>query len=159
MFIYTAKLHRKRIILGAAALVLVCGFLATFAGMHSLWGAQSTAATATSPKGLKTNEDRLEYLSQFGWSLSPEAVTVEEIKLPDTFDSSYDEYLAWQAQQGFSLDKFAGKQVKRYTYQISDYPNQKNVMISLLIHKNTAIGGEVFLADTGEMLHGLARPS
>lgn len=159
MFIYTAKLHRKRIILGAAALVLVCGFLATYAGMHSIWGAQSTAATTVSPKGLKTNEDRLAYLSQFGWTLSPEAITVEEIQLPENFDASYDDYLSWQTQQGFELDQFAGKRVKRYTYQISNYPDKTNAMASLLIYKNNVIGGEVFAADTGELLHGLTRPS
>lgn len=159
MIIYAAKLQRKRIIIGAIALVLVCGLLGSFAGFHSLWGAQSVASSV-SPKGVKTNEDRIAYLSQFGWTTTPEALTVEELKIPDVFDASFDEYLATQTKQGFDLSKYTGKTVKRYTYGIQNYPGDlKNIMVSLLVYKNNVIGGEVFQADTGEVLHGLARPS
>lgn len=159
MIIYTAKLQRKRIIVGAVALILICGLLGSFAGFHSLWGAQSVS-TCVSPKGIKTNEDRIAYLAQFGWTTTPEALTVEELKIPDVFDASFDEYLATQTNQGFDLSKYAGKTVKRYTYGLQNYPGDvKNVMISLLVYKNNVIGGEVFQHDTGEVLHGLARPS
>jgi len=159
MIIYAAKLHRKRMIIGAVALILVCGLLGSFAGFHSLWGAQSVASSV-SPKGIKTNEDRVAYLGQFGWTTTPEALTVEEIKIPETFDASFDDYLAVQTDQGFDLSKYSGKTVKRYTYGVQNYPGDlKNVMISLLVYKNNVIGGEVFRNDTGEVLHGLARPS
>lgn len=159
MIIYAAKLQRKRIIIGAIALILVCGLLGSFAGFHSLWSAQSVASSV-SPKGVKTNEDRIAYLSQFGWTTTPEALTVEELKIPDVFDASFDEYLATQTNQGFDLGKYTGKTVKRYTYGIQNYPGDlKNVMVSLLVYKNNVIGGEVFQNETGEVLHGLARPS
>lgn len=158
MFIYTAKLHRKRFILGIVALILVCGLFAVFAGFHTLWGAQSVSATV-SPTSVKTNEDRIAYLKQFGWTVTPEAITVEELKIPETFDSSLDEYLAIQKQQGFDLSKYAGKNIKRYTYGISNYPGgATNNMAELLIYKNAVIGGDVFSADTGKVLHGFAQP-
>lgn len=158
MFIYTAKLHRKRIVLGIVALILVCGLFAAIAGFHSLWGAQSVSATI-SPKGVKTNEDRIAYLEQFGWTVTPEALSVEELKIPDTFDASYDEYLALQTQQGFDLTKYTGKKIKRYTYGITNYSNgNSDMMVSLLVYKNEVIGGEVFNSKTGEVIHGLANP-
>jgi len=158
MFIFTAKLHRKRVAIGAVALVLVCGILATFAGSHSLWGAQSVSGSV-SPNGIKTNEDRVSYLAQFGWTTTPEALTVEEMQIPAVMDASFEAYLATQAEQGFDLSKYLGKTAKRYTYGITNYPGGANVMASLLIYKNTVIAGDVFAADTGEVLHGLARPS
>lgn len=158
MFIFTAKLHRKRVAFGAVALVLICGILATFAGSHSLWGAQSVAASV-SPKGIKTNEDRVSYLSQFGWTTTPEALSVEELQIPEVMDASFDAYLAAQANQGFDLSKYLGKKVKRYTYGITNYPGGTDAMASLLIYKNMVVAGEVFASDTGEVLHGLARPT
>lgn len=158
MFIYTAKLHRKRLILGVVALVLVCGLLAAIAGFHSLWGAQSVSATM-SPTSVKTNEDRIAYLKQFGWTVTPEAITVEELQMPETFDASLDEYLAVQTEQGFDLSKYAGKTVKRYTYGITNYPGgASDIMAGLLVYKNTVIGGDVFSSETGKILHGLAQP-
>jgi len=158
MFIYTAKLHRKRFILGIVALVLVCGLFAVIAGFHSLWGTQSVSAPM-STTSIKTNEDRIAYLEQFGWTVTPEAVTVEEVQIPETFDSSLDEYLALQKEQGFDLSKYAGKKVKRYTYSITNYPGDAtNILAGLLIYKNGVIGGDVFSSESGKILHGLSQP-
>lgn len=160
MFIFTAKLPRKRILLGAGALVLVCALLVSLAGFHTRWGAQSTSAAPVSAKGVKTNEERLLYLAQFGWESSPEALSVEELRLPESLDASFDAYLAIQGKQGFDLSDYLGKTVKRYTYGIKNYPDSgREVQLSLLIYKNTVIAGDVFAAESGEVLHGLARPS
>lgn len=159
MFIYTAKLHRKRILFGAIALVLVCGLLLTLAGTYNLWGTQTVASTTddTSEK-VKTNEDRIAYLERFGWTVTPEPLAVEELSIPEVFDESLTDYLALQDSQGFDLSQFAGKTVKRYTYGITNYPTGDNaIMASILVYKNHVIGGEVFSSQTGELLHGLAR--
>lgn len=160
MFIFTAKLHRKRIVFGAVALVLVCGLFVGLAGFHTRYGAQSAIAAPVSAKGVKTNADRIAYLEQFGWQTSPEAISVEELRLPETLDASFDDYLATQQGQGFDLPSYLGKTVKRYTYAISNHPDSgREVFASLLIYKNTVIAGEVFAADNGEILHGLKRPT
>lgn len=158
MFIYTAKLHRKRFILGIIALILVCGLFAAFAGFHSLWGTQSVSAPMNATS-IKTNDDRIAYLEQFGWTVTPEAVTVEELQIPETFDTSLDNYLAMQKEQGFDLSKYTGKKVKRYTYGITNYPGgATDVLAGLLIYKNEVIGGDIFSSGTGKILHGLAQP-
>jgi len=159
MFIYTAKLHRKRILFGIIALVLVCGLLLTLAGTYNLWGTQTVASSAAeAPDKVKTNEDRIAYLESFGWTVTPEPLAVEELAIPEVFDESLTDYLALQDSQGFDLSQFAGKNVKRYTYGITNYPTgEENIMVSILVYKNHVIGGEVFSATTGELLHGLAR--
>jgi hypothetical protein len=159
MFIYTAKLHRKRILFGLIALVLVCGLLLTLAGTYNLWGTQTVVnPTAETSEKVKTNEDRIAYLESFGWALTPEPLAVEELSIPEVFDDTLTDYLALQDSQGFDLSQFAGKTVKRYTYGITNYPTgDDTIMVSILVYKNHVIGGEVFSSTTGELLHGLSR--
>ena len=143
MFIWTAKLRRGRLAAGAAALLLaLCG-----------------AGVLASPKGIKTNEDRVAYLESYGWTVSPEAVSVEELLIPEEFDETYDQYLALQAQQGFDLTQYRGKRVKRYTYEVTNYPSgESGVEAGLLIYKNTVVAGEVLSTKLGGFIQGLAMP-
>ena len=74
-------------------------------------------------------------------------------------DESYQEYLALQSDQGFDLQKYAGKRVKRYTYEIFNYPSgEAGVQANLLICKNTVVGGEVLSPRLDGFLHGLTMP-
>ena len=162
MFIFTAKLRRKRIIAGIVALVLVCGALAVYASSHTFWGPESAASSLFTSKGDgKTNEDRIAYLKNLGWTVEPEPILVEDIKLPDNFEDDFlVEYLEMQTDTGDRLQEHSGKTVKRYTYAITNYPTgEGNIYLTLLIYKNNIIGGDVFSADTGELLHGLTLPS
>ncbi|MFR4757027.1 MAG: DUF4830 domain-containing protein [Evtepia gabavorous] len=84
---------------------------------------------ARDPRGIKTNADRVAFLEGYGWIVSQEPAAVEDIRLPDTFDASYDEYLSLQKSQGFDLSQYAGKTVKRYTYQVSNYPGLQEKVI------------------------------
>ena len=157
MIIYAAKLQRKRILFGLVAFVLLCGFLAVYAGTHSLWGAQSAAATAQSER-VRTNDARIAYLEGRGWQVVPIAIVTEELRVPTDFSGLAD-YMALQTAQGFRLEDYAGKKVKRYTYAIENYPTgEEGIMASLLIHKSRVIGGEVFSSQSGQILHGLERP-
>ena len=79
--------------------------------------------------------------------------------IPKEMDESYDEYLALQKEQGFNLEKYAGKRAKRYTYEIINYPTgEAGVQANLLIYKNTVIAGEVLSPQLDGFLHGLTKP-
>ena len=138
---------------GALVLALAC----LLAGR--VRAVEVSASAAPSPKGVKTNEDRVEYLSAYGWQVSQEPIATQELLIPEEMDDSYDEYLALQSGQGFNLEKYAGKRVKRYTYQLTNYPPQDEpVQIALLIYKNRVVGGQIQSA-SGSFLHGLVLPS
>ena len=65
-----------------------------------------------------------------------------------------------QADQGFDLTAYCGKRVKRYAYEITNYPTgEQGVQAGLLIYKNTVIGGDVLSPSLDGFLHGLAMPS
>lgn len=154
VFIWTAKIDRRKTALVLVGAVAICG--AVLASV--LLGARGTAASAAvSPKGVKTAEDRSAYLTDWGWQVSADAVSVEELELPKEFGAEYNEYLSLQADQGFDLTKYAGKRIKRYTYDVLNYPTgEAGVQAHLLIYKNTVVAGEIL----GEsFLHGLEMPS
>ena len=153
VFIWTAKINRKKVAAVFAAAVVLC---ASAFAVAARAGQEASAPAAASPKGIKTEEDRVAYLQEWGWQVGPEAVMVEELQMPKEFDESYTEYLALQSGQGFDLTKYAGKRVKRYTYEVMNYPTgEEGVIAHLILYKNTVIGGEVM---GSSFLHGLAMP-
>lgn len=159
MFIWTAKLRRGKLIAGIAAVCVLCGAVAVVSGTLSARGVDAVSPSPASPKGVKTAEDRVAYLESYGWTVDPEAVSVEELLIPEDFDQTYDQYLALQSGQGFDLTKYKGKRVKRYTYEITNYPTgETGVQAGLLIYKNTVVGGEVLSSELGGFIHGLSMP-
>ena len=133
VFIWTAKLNKKKIVLTVAA--VLC---ASAAAVTLLAGRGAAASASISPKGVKTEEDRVAYLQEWGWQVSPQATLVEELELPKEFGPEYSQYLELQTGQGFDLSKYAGKRVRRYTYEILNYPTGETGAIAhLLICKNT----------------------
>lgn len=159
MFIWTARLRRGKLIAGAAAVLVLCGAVALVGGALSARGVDAVSPAPASPKGIKTNEDRVAYLESYGWQVSAEPVAVEELIIPQEFDETYDQYLALQSGQGFDLTKYKGKRVKRYTYEVTNYPTgESNVQAGLLIYKNTVVGGEVLSSQLGGFIQGLSMP-
>ncbi len=158
MFIVTAKIRRGRLALGALGVAVACAAAVVLAGLLG----SSTAAASTnrpSPKGVKTAEDRVAYLEGYGWLVNPEPIAVEELLIPKEFDETYNEYLELQTSQGFDLTKYQGKRVKRYAFEILNYPTgETGVQAGILVYKNTVIGGEVLSAQLNGFLHGLAMP-
>lgn len=153
MLILTAKVHVKKIAVTAAVALAVCAAVAL-----ALFGArQAQAAAAVSPKGIKTADDRVAYLQEWGWQVNPEATLTEELVLPEEFGEEYAQYLALQKEMGFDLTGYAGKRIKRYSYEVLNYPGGKTgVTAHLLMRRNTVIGGEIMGQD---FLHSLAMPS
>ena len=158
MLIVTAKMPKRKLTLGVAAAALLCCCAIALNFGHAL-SREVSAPASPNPKGVRSNQDRIDYLSAYGWQVSEEPIATQELLIPEEMDASYDEYLALQAQQGFDLKKYAGKRVKRYTYEVLNYPTgEKGVQANLLIRKNTVVGGEVLSPQLDGFLHGLAMP-
>lgn len=157
MMIRAIKLPRRRLAAMGAVVVLVCALVLVTTALSG--GSSSAAGAAVSPKGIRTPEDRLAYLESYGWLVSQEPLAVEELLVPKEMGSEYDDYLALQKSQGFDLAKYAGKTVKRYTYQILNYPTgEQGVQVSLLMYKNTVVAADVLSPALNGFMHGLARP-
>lgn len=160
MFIVTARIPKKRLL--AAAVAALCCCAAVLTGIFCAHGLSVVSASSTvtgEVKGLKKNEDRVEFLRQLGWEVSEEPVATEELFIPEAFDESYDDYLALQTGQGFDLSAYCGKRVKRYTYEVFNHPSgEAGVQAALLVYKGRLVGGEVLSARPDGFIHGLAIP-
>lgn len=156
MIIFTAKLHKGRLAAGClAAAALVCGM----AVLMGLFGRAATASATVSPKGIKTPEDRVAYIQSYGWQIKEEPLAVEELLVPEEFGAEYADYLSLQEDQGFDLTRCKGKKVKRYTYEITNYPTgETGVQVSILIYKNTVVGADVLSPALDGFIHGLNMP-
>ena len=158
MLIVTAKLPRRALTLGGLlAAVLVCAGSVLPAFSPAL--PAGVEKSSPPPAKVRSNADRVEYLSEYGWDVSPEPLSTEELLIPKEMDESYQEYLDLQTAQGFDLTQYAGKRVKRYTYEIYNYPSgESGVQANLLVYRNTVVGGEVLSPKLNGFLHGLAMP-
>ena len=157
MLIVTAKMPKRKLTLGvaAAALLCCCAIALNFGQAVQ----EVSASNLPNPKGVKSNQDRMEYLSAYGWEVAEDPIATQELLIPEEMDGSYDEYLTLQSGQGFELKKYAGKRVKRYTYEVLNYPTgESGVQANLLVCKNTVVGGEVLSPRLDGFLHGLAMP-
>lgn len=145
MFVVTARLPRKRLLAGGVTF-LCCCLVVAIALILSL--GDRVVATSAEVSGVRNNEERIAYLSKLGWQVSDSPATVEELLIPETFDESYTEYLELQSSQGFDLNKYAGKRIKRYTYDIINHPESEvGVQAALLVYKNKVIGGQLQAKD------------
>lgn len=104
---------------------------------------------------VKTNEDRVKFLSQFGWTVDEQCLEEVEITIPAKFDKVFLGYNEIQKQQGLNLGKYKRKDMKRYTYEITNYPNYSGtVLANLIVYKNRVVGGDICSADVNGFIHG-----
>ena len=156
MFIITAKVPWQKLALGAALATLLC-CCTLILNLGTAW--ETAASVGPSPKGIRSNQDRVDYLKAYGWELKEEPLATQELLIPEEMDDSYRDYLALQQEQGFDLELYAGKRVKRYTYEITNYPSgETGVQANLLLYRTTVVGGEVLSPQLDGFLHGLAMP-
>ena len=71
----------------------------------------------------------------------------------------FDRYNELQRSQGFDLTRFAGKQVKRYVYSVTNYQNATApVYATLLISRGDVIGGDITSTAGAGLMHGFSKP-
>lgn len=108
--------------------------------------------------GVKTNEDRIEFLSQFGWEVKAEPVDTAEVVIPAEFDKIFTGYNEIQKRQGLDLSDYKKKKVMRYTYEITNYEGASGtVYANVIVYRNRVIGGDVCSADVTGFIHGFEK--
>lgn len=107
---------------------------------------------------IKTAEDRIGFLAQFGYTVENEPVESVEVTIPKEFDKVFAAYNELQKGQGLDLGRYKGKTVMRYTYKVTNYPGYNDpVYANLLVYKNKVVGGDICSADPAGFAHGLSR--
>ena len=159
MVILTAKVSKGKL----AAIVLLILFVVVLLAVLLKNADEPTPGTdseqTVSASEVRTNEDRVAYLAQFGWEVSAEPVQTQEVRIPTDPSDVFERYNDLQLAQGFDLHDYAGKTVRRYVYEIENYPGGGGqYYATLLICKGAVIGGDVCAAEKGGVMHGFAMP-
>lgn len=128
--------------LAAAALILLAG----------IWWRSSHE-----PR-LRSNEDRVTYLESLGWLVEEVPISEQTVLFPEVFPDVLVNYNTLQLQQGFDLQKYAGKEAQLYIYRVLNYPTEtenEEVCCCLYICKGRVIGGDVHSSSFTGFIQGL----
>lgn len=108
----------------------------------------------------QTAEDRVKFLSQFGWEIGSDPLLVRSIVIPAEFNDTYTTYNEMQKPLGFDLSAYRGCKVTQWVYPITNYPGlPSDVTATLLIHDGTVIGGDISSLGSQKFTHSLLLPA
>ena len=89
------------------------------------------------------NEDRLYYLREMGREAAEEPISIQKVQLPEEFPPVLQEYTKLQRQQGFDLERYKGKEITVYTYELRGDTNGALLFVSLYQYKGRIVAGDV----------------
>ena len=138
MFVMTAKVDKKKI-----AIVVAC-VIAAIALLVILLSGGKDKSTATGVISVASNDDRVNFLSGFGWEVTSSPVQTGQVRIPEKSNEVFERYNTLQKSQGYDLSAYEGQTVMRYVYQVNNYPGATEpVYATILISKNQVIGGDI----------------
>lgn len=156
MFIYTVKASSLKFF--AILLASVISLAALIAIIPEYGSTGDVAVISVDYTDMKTNEDRVKFINDFGYEVEKDSYITENVTIPESFDSAYEKYNEIQRSQGLNLKKYKGKNATRYSYYVKNYDGYDGrVIFTLLIYKNRVIGGDVTGIDANGFVHGFEK--
>ena len=156
MFIYTVKASSLKFF--AILFAAVASLAALIAIIPEYDSTGEVAVVSVDYSDIKTNEDRVDFISGFGYEVEKDNYMTENVTIPETFDAAYTKYNDLQRSQGLNLKKYQGKNATRYSYYVKNYDGYDGkVLITLLVYKNRVIGGDVTGIDGNGFVHGFQK--
>ncbi len=158
MFVYSLRASTLKFF------AVVCVALATLVALIAFvptYGADAKTVsgnTEISYEKIKTNEDRIDFLRQFGWEVKSEPIAENEVRIPDEFDKIFAGYNEIQKRQALDLSKYKKKTVMRYTYEVTNYEDYEGtVYANVIVYRNRVIGGDICSGDVKGFIHGFEK--
>lgn len=151
MFIFNFKLPKKT---RAAVLVSVSGILVAMlciGAMLSIFRSTVPDVAVCERLGeysLKADskQDRLSFFESIGQSADMDSEVCDEVTIPYEFDEVYTKYNQLQQGAGLDLERYKGRQVKRYRYELE---NSEYSYAVLLVYSGRVIGGHLTNGEYG----------
>ena len=142
MFVYSVRASTiKFFLVIVLTLSLLIGVLVVSdAGEISV----SAATDRVDFDGIKTNEDRLKFIEQFGINVSDQAREEVTFSVPESFDRIISGYNEIQKAQGLDLSRYKNKKVTRYTYNVEGFKDYDGeVVVNLIVYRGNVIACDV----------------
>ena len=150
MFVWTTKVSRTKLAALIAGIIAIVVLIAVVVAAKQ--GLPEDAAGST-------NEERLVFLSRFGWEVNAEPVQTQIVTIPTEDSEIFSRYNALQKSQGYDLTQFAGRRATRYVYEILNYPDSSApVYATVFVLDGKIIGGDITDSGQAGKIHGFAKP-
>ncbi len=154
MFVYSVKTKQLKALL-LAGFVLFTAVSLFILSRES----QETVSKNEIILSAETHEERMKFISQFGWEVDEEPIQVKEVVIPTEADDVYNAYNDIQRSQSFDLTEYVGERAKCWTYTVKNYEgyeNQECIHINLLVYDGKVIGGDVCSVELDGFMHGFS---
>ena len=162
MFVYSLKASRIKLL----GLSLLCAVVLGSALAYLFHGGSAPELSLAAAQGreirfdgIKTDEDLYRFVQSLGIEIKTPAYNKAEVDLPRVFDAVYNKYNAIQKQQGFDLTKYCGKTLRRYTFEVTNYPLAQHgindgakVYLTVFVHKSKFVGGDISCREGGGLV-------
>ena len=160
MFIYSLRANTIKLIgvvcVALTVLITLIAFVPTYTISSQ---ASADADVHYSYDKIKTNEDVISFLAQFGWQVGNSPIEVKTVTVPEEFDKIFAGYNEMQKAQGLDLSKYKKKSVTRYTFTVTNYGDYEgDVWANVLVYRGRVIGGDICSADSEGFVHGFEKP-
>ena len=152
MFIYSVKGSTLKFFGALSLSLLVLVLLVIFVPSYD--ASSLPTGQEVEYSGIKTNEDRVTFLSRFGWTVEKEPILEEDVTIPADFDSVFAAYNDLQKTLGLDLARYKRKGVKHYRYKVTNHPSGGTVYANLLIYRGKVIGGDISSAAMNGFVYG-----
>ena len=121
-------------------------------------GGETEKPAKTGTQGA-TNEARIAFLESYGWQVEPEPVKTQQVTVPADPSEVFLRYNELQISQGYDLLQYSGKELTRYVYRITNYPDESGVYYAtLLVKDGQVVGADVSSSAKTGVMHGLKMP-
>ncbi len=166
MFIYSFRAATLKffgiIAITLVALIAIIAFVPVYAEGGGAPADTPAAAdgdkTEYSYDKVKSSVDASAFLSQFGWTVDGANVECVKVTIPQEFDKVFAAYNELQREQGLDLAKYKKKELTRYTFEVTNYPDYEGkVYANVLVYRNKVVGGDICSADISGFVHGFER--
>lgn len=123
------------------------------------YDAAATVSEGVRYSDIRTNDDRVSFIAQFGHEVEGEPIEVCEFTVPAEFDRVLAGYNEIQRAEGLDLSRYAKKTVTRYTYVVKNYPDYDGrVLVNLIVHRDRVVACDICSADPAGFVEGLRLP-
>ena len=142
MFVFTAKLNRKKAIVAVIVLALLLAaaiILVSLRGRNGNGGARRPESS-----GIANAADAVKYLNDLGWQVDAEPLEVKHLVIPRAFTGVYADYAALQTRQGYPIAEYGGMEATRYSFRVRNHPSGgEDIVADLVVCGQTVIAGDV----------------
>ena len=162
MFIYSLRASTVKLVgvvcVALTVLITLIAFVPTYSISSQTSANAGDQSVSYSYDKIKSAEDAVGFLSQFGWEVNASPVEVKTVTIPSEFDKVFSAYNELQKEQGLNLSKFKNKDVTRYTFAVTNYQGYEGtVYANVLVYRNRVIGGDICSADISGFVHGFEK--